>query len=107
MAHNATIGMLRYDFQPGHEEYKRVLAQPGPEVASIRFQRPRLKFMVEDAAVRMVRSMRNSRIFGFDLSAKRDFRRQVRLPKLPKLLKQALLVEIVVNAEALAQLLAL
>jgi CelD/BcsL family acetyltransferase involved in cellulose biosynthesis len=55
---NARLGMTGYDFMPGNDEYKRVLAQPGASVALIRFQRRRVKFRIEGAAVAVVRRLR-------------------------------------------------
>jgi hypothetical protein len=61
MQHNATCGMRLYDFLPGNDEYKRVLANPGPVCALITFQRSRLKFQVERAALLVVRTIRRLR----------------------------------------------
>jgi CelD/BcsL family acetyltransferase involved in cellulose biosynthesis len=55
---NAGLGMTGYDFMPGNDEYKRVLAKPAPQLVSVRFQRRRLKFRVESTAVRAVRAAR-------------------------------------------------
>lgn len=58
MQFNARMGMKLYDFLPGNDEYKRVLAAPGPSFSSIRFQRRRLKFRIEHGAVAVVRAFR-------------------------------------------------
>jgi CelD/BcsL family acetyltransferase involved in cellulose biosynthesis len=59
MEFNAQLGKAAYDLMPGSEEYKRVLARPGPPVALIRFQRRNLKFRVESTAVNVVRKLRD------------------------------------------------
>jgi hypothetical protein len=55
---NARQGMRGYDFMPGNDEYKRVLARRGTAVASLRFQRRSLKFGLERAVVDTVRRFR-------------------------------------------------
>lgn len=58
---NASLGMNMYDFMPGDENYKSVLADRGPVYESVRFQRKRVKFHLEAAAVDAVRKWRRWR----------------------------------------------
>lgn len=68
---NAQRGAKQYDLMTGDSEYKRVLAEPHPPLISVRLQRPRLKFFVENTLVALYRSLRLRNVRKSDQHAKR------------------------------------
>lgn len=58
MQFNGQLGARQYDFMVGDSEYKRVLAEPHPPLISVRLQRPRVKFFIENALVLFYRKLR-------------------------------------------------
>lgn len=58
MQFNAQHGARQYDFMTGDADYKRVLAMATPPLISVRLQRPRMKFFIENTLVALYRRVR-------------------------------------------------
>ena len=56
-------GAMVYDFLAGHERYKASMGRPGPDVAHLVLQRPRLKLLAEQAARRLKARLRGHAAF--------------------------------------------
>lgn len=59
---NAQQGAQQYDFMIGDSEYKRTLAAEYPPLVSVRLQKPRLKFFIENALVALHRKLRGQNL---------------------------------------------
>lgn len=57
---NAQRGAALYDFMIGDAEYKQVLATAHPPLISLRLQRRRISFIVENSAVHVFRQLRQN-----------------------------------------------